>query len=80
MHASGPRRPEFGSAGVAPNMFAGGQYSTNLDRNRYGNDDNYLFTGGSSLAAQRDVLLVLQAASIMFLVSCCLLQTLQAWC
>lgn len=22
----------------------GGQYSTNLDRNRYGNDDNYLFT------------------------------------
>lgn len=23
----------------------GGQYSTNLDRNRYGNDDNYLFTG-----------------------------------
>lgn len=24
----------------------GGQYSTNLDRNRYGNDDQYLFTGG----------------------------------
>ena len=24
---------------------AGGQYSTNLDRNRYGNDDQYLFTG-----------------------------------
>eukprot|EP00955_Chlamydomonas_euryale_P009378 100385-Chlamydomonas_euryale.AAC.16 len=24
-----------------------GQYSTNLDRNRYGNDDNYLFTGKS---------------------------------
>jgi hypothetical protein len=23
-----------------------GQYSTNLDRNRYGNDDQYLFTGG----------------------------------
>lgn len=23
----------------------GGQYSTNLDRNRYGNDDQYLFTG-----------------------------------
>ncbi len=22
----------------------GGQYSTNLDRNRYGQDDNYLFT------------------------------------
>jgi hypothetical protein len=22
-----------------------GQYSTNLDRNRYGNDDQYLFTG-----------------------------------
>eukprot|EP00879_Flechtneria_rotunda_P017067 GHRR01017874.1.p1 GENE.GHRR01017874.1~~GHRR01017874.1.p1 ORF type:complete len:155 (+),score=39.78 GHRR01017874.1:1386-1850(+) len=30
----------------------GGQYSTNLDRNRYGNDDQYLFTGkyGSSTA------------------------------
>lgn len=26
----------------------GGQYSTNLDRNRYGNDDNYLFTGEHS--------------------------------
>lgn len=25
----------------------GGQYSTNLDRNRYGNDDQYLFTGAS---------------------------------
>jgi hypothetical protein len=24
-----------------------GQYSTNLDRNRYGNDDQYLFTGGA---------------------------------
>jgi hypothetical protein len=23
----------------------GGQYSTNLDRNRYGSDDQYLFTG-----------------------------------
>ena len=23
----------------------GGQYSTNLDRNKYGSDDNYLFTG-----------------------------------
>ena len=27
----------------------GGQYSTNLDRNRYGNDDQYLFTGEDSL-------------------------------
>ena len=29
-----------------------GQYSTNLDRNRYGNDDQYLFTGaaGASIA------------------------------
>ena len=24
----------------------GGHYSTNLDRNRYGSDNNYLFTGG----------------------------------
>ena len=23
----------------------GGQYLTNLDRNRYGNDENYLYTG-----------------------------------
>ena len=23
----------------------GGHYSTNLDRNRYGSDNNYLFTG-----------------------------------
>ena len=32
----------------------GGQYSTNLDRNRYGNDDQYLFTGAgpSTTAAQ----------------------------
>ncbi len=29
----------------------GGQYSTNLDRNRYGNDDNYLFTGVPELVA-----------------------------
>jgi hypothetical protein len=33
-------------------MAAGGQYSTNLDRNRYGNDDNYLFTGGCTAAQQ----------------------------
>lgn len=34
-----------------------GQYSTNLDRNRYGNDDQYLFTGESGwrLGAQRGV-------------------------
>lgn len=32
-------------------MPAGGQYSTNLDRNRYGNDDNYLFTGMHTLCA-----------------------------
>jgi hypothetical protein len=25
-----------------------GQYSTNLDRNKYGNDENYLFTGWCS--------------------------------
>jgi hypothetical protein len=33
----------------------GGQYSTNLDRNRYGNDDQYLFTGeaGSGGGARR---------------------------
>jgi hypothetical protein len=30
----------------------GGQYSTNLDRNRYGNDDQYLFTGGLTLELQ----------------------------
>jgi hypothetical protein len=27
----------------------GGHYSTNLDRNRYGSDNNYLFTGGWAL-------------------------------
>ena len=31
----------------------GGQYSTNLDRNRYGNDDNYLFTGKKLLNCLR---------------------------
>jgi hypothetical protein len=29
----------------------GGHYSTNLDRNRYGSDNNYLFTGGWGAAA-----------------------------
>ncbi len=27
----------------------GGQYLTNLDRNRYGNDENYLFTGANEM-------------------------------
>lgn len=31
----------------------GGQYSTNLDRNRYGNDDQYLFTGEQLKQAQQ---------------------------
>lgn len=29
----------------------GGHYSTNLDRNRYGSDNNYLFTGGPARTA-----------------------------
>ena len=31
----------------------GGHYSTNLDRNRYGSDNNYLFTGGWGVAGAR---------------------------
>jgi hypothetical protein len=43
----------------------GGQYSTNLDRNRYGNDDQYLFTGTWKEAAAAIVIATAAAAMLI---------------
>lgn len=39
------RRVRHRAAAAARRCREGGHYSTNLDRNRYGSDNNYLFTG-----------------------------------
>ena len=42
-----------------------GQYSTNLDRNRYGNDDQYLFTGVRARPARSTAVQATAAACVL---------------